>query len=288
MNTYRVHTYIDTFEIYELTETSTRSRVTICPERGGIVLSYQAFGRELLYLDKATFVDPDANIRGGIPVLFPISGQLPGGTYVWDGVSYSMRNHGVARNRPWRVVRTSDEEQASITLALASDAGTLESFPFDFELTFTYVLKDGKLQIQQEYRNHSERPMPMYAGFHPYFAASPGPISYQTDASRMLDYNDNQEKEFTGVLDMADKPESVVLLGAKDHQLSFSVDEGVQIGMSYSDHFPYVVLWGVRGKPFICVEPWMAMNDEMSRKQELTIVEPGACLTAELSIYLEP
>ena len=42
---------------------------------GGIVTRFAAFGRELLYLDRKTFADPAANVRGGNPVLFPSPGS---------------------------------------------------------------------------------------------------------------------------------------------------------------------------------------------------------------------
>ncbi len=61
--------YSDMFEIYELSESETNSWFRICPERGGIVTSFASHGRELLYLDKETFENTEANVRGGIPVL---------------------------------------------------------------------------------------------------------------------------------------------------------------------------------------------------------------------------
>jgi galactose mutarotase-like enzyme len=82
--------------------------------------------------------------------------------------------------------------------------------PFDFEVVFTYVLENGKLNIHQEYRNMGEQPMPMYAGFHPYFKTSEKHLSYETDATRYFDYNDNEE--FTGRVDLGNLKEAVVLL----------------------------------------------------------------------------
>jgi D-hexose-6-phosphate mutarotase len=69
------------FPIYELKDQETNSWIKISPERGGIVTGYGVNGEEMLYLDQATFDDPKANIRGGIPILFPICGQLKDKTY---------------------------------------------------------------------------------------------------------------------------------------------------------------------------------------------------------------
>lgn len=49
----------------------------LVPERGGLLSGWRCNGRELLYLDEARFADPALSVRGGMPVLFPICGNLP-------------------------------------------------------------------------------------------------------------------------------------------------------------------------------------------------------------------
>src|SRR5688572_28318673 len=78
---------------------SGRARAVIAPERGALVKSWIVNGRELLYLDDATFNDPTKNVRGGNPVLFPSPGKLEGDRYPRG----EMKQHGFARNLPWRV-----------------------------------------------------------------------------------------------------------------------------------------------------------------------------------------
>ncbi|UVI30828.1 aldose epimerase family protein [Paenibacillus spongiae] len=285
MKQYEVLKHDSTYTLYTLTEAATDSSVTICPERGAIAISCRLNGEELFYLDEATFIDPEANIRGGNPILFPISGQLVDGRYEWDGVTYSMRNHGVARNRPWEVVSLSEEGEAALTLRLRSSEDTRIEYPFDFELLFTYALKDGSLQIRQSYRNRSESSMPIYAGFHPYFRIGSKRIAYGTDASRFLDYNDHVIKPIHDEIDLEGLKESVALLDASERAISFPGPEGQGVvQMTYSDVFKYVVLWQVDGKPFICVEPWMALNAELNRKEELQLIPAGESLEAELAI----
>nr|WP_307206072.1 aldose epimerase [Paenibacillus harenae] len=289
VSNYGVRNYVDTYSVYELTEKSTESRIIVCPERGGIVIGCQLHGQELFYLDKATFEHPTANIRGGNPILFPICGQLENLSYEWDGQAYNMANHGVARTSAWEVVGTSEEGEASITIRLRSNEQTLLSFPFDFELLFTYALKDGKLHTRQQYRNLSKgKTMPFYAGFHPYFAIDQGKsIVYETDASTYLDYNDNVVKPFEGEFDLEGLVESVTLLDAKQREIAFPVAGGVRVRMTYDDIFKYVVLWSSNGKPFICVEPWMALTGELNRQEELVMLEAGQELRANLTIACE-
>ncbi|WP_035155646.1 aldose epimerase [Cohnella thermotolerans] len=282
---YRVSSYTDQYRIYELTETSTDSSVQICPERGGIVIGCKLNGEQLLYLDRATFLDPKANIRGGIPVLFPICGQLAGGEYEWEGVTYKMRNHGVSRTAVWEVAEQNADGQASLTLVQRSDAQTLASYPFDFELRFTYRLKDGKLDILQSYRNLSDRPMPVQAGFHPYFATGDAKkLAYESDAAKLLDYNDGEVKTFDGTVDLSGLVESVALLDARTPSIAFPLGDKGTVKLDYSEAFRTVVLWSVQGKPFICVEPWTAPNEALNRKEGLLMVAPGEALKLELGI----
>ncbi|AJY74481.1 aldose epimerase [Paenibacillus beijingensis] len=285
---YRVAIYKEQYTMVELVEEDSRSSVTICPERGGIAIQCRLNGYELFYLDKETFLDPEANIRGGNPVLFPISGQLEDGQYEWNGTTYTMKNHGVARTEPWEIVETSFDGRASVTLKLTSSAKTKEQFPFDFELLFTYTLRGGELLIEQQYRNLSDTPMPMYPGFHPYFATNEKNIAYKTDATRYLDYNDMIEKKYEGALNLEGMKESAALLDPVKPEISFELSDAVNVRMKYSDLFKTVVLWSVDGKPFVCVEPWMALTGELNRRDELVFVEPGDAVEAELTFSCEP
>jgi galactose mutarotase-like enzyme len=275
------------YRMLELVEEKSGTSAKLCPERGGIVTGYAPFGEELFYLDRETFLDPKANIRGGNPVLFPISGQLQDGAYEWEGKRYAMRNHGLARISPWTVEDkgVTAEGEPYARLRLTSTEPMLESYPFAFELVFTYLIRDAALVVLQEYRNLSPKPMPMYPGFHPYFATSIKKLEYRTDATRMLDYNDGETKVFGGDFDIGPLQESVALLDAKAPRISFYLPESKRnVVLEYSEAFRYVVIWTAAGKDFVCVEPWMALNAELSRGAGLVLVEPGEALEAQFSI----
>lgn len=281
------------FHIYELRETETDSSFQICPERGGMVISYAPHGQELLYLDDHTFANLDMNVRGGIPVLWPICGQLQNGKYEWDGNMYEMANHGLARRFAWSIVSVDTGGRAAITLKFTSNDKTKREFPFEFELVFTYELVGGRLNIHQTYTNKSSTPMPMYAGFHPYFLTESKQVHCETDATAYFDYNDGSEHEFNGLIDLENRVESVALQGARHPKISFEAEAASRTGsnssrtvhMEYGSEFKYVVLWTVQGKPFICIEPWMALTGSLASKRELTLVTPGESLDTFVSIW---
>jgi len=273
------------YRIYELIDEATASWVKVAPERGGIIIGFGVHRKELLYLDKDTFYDETANIRGGIPILFPICGALGGGTYQWNGQSYAMKGHGFARNHPWEVISVDTDGGASITLRLRSSEETKEVYPFDFEVIYRYTLKGDTLSIHQEYMNCSEQEMPFYAGLHPYFLTAEKKLSYETDAAQYFDYNDGKMKIYEGHIDLNEFVESAMFLGAKTPSISFPLPEaGKRIVMEYGEVFRYIVLWSVAGKEFVCVEPWMGRKDELNRKEELQLVAPGQTLRTHVSI----
>lgn len=282
---YQIREYEDKYRIYELVDPSAQSWVKVAPERGGIIIGFGVEGKELLYLDKDTFYDANANIRGGIPSLFPICGTLTNGEYSWDGQTYQMTGHGIARTSPWEVIATDTEKEASITLRLRSTEEMKASYPFDFAVIYRYVLKGSSLHIHQEYINHSSQKMPFYAGFHPYFQTAEKALAYQTDATRYLDYNDGQIKIYKDRIDLNDMVESAMFLGGKEPRISFLLPEaGQNIVMEYGAEFRYIVLWSIQGKDFVCVEPWMGQKDELNRKEELHYVLPGQAVRTFVSI----
>lgn len=274
--------------VFELVDTDKKTWLKVVPERGGIIIGFGSNGEEHLFLNEQTLADPAKNIRGGIPILFPISGQLENGQYEWNGTIYQMKNHGVARNLPWEVVEiTPKDSEASIVLRLKSNSETKKSFPFDFEVIFTYVLKENTLIIKQEYQNLSDIDMPIYAGFHPYFKTKEKDLLYKTDAKTYLDYNDMKEKKIEGNLNLNGKKESFALLDAIKRGISFNLpDRKKTVTMSYGNEFKYVVLWTENDQDFVCVEPWMALTGELNRKEELVMMKSGEKLNTSLEIQI--
>lgn len=283
---YEVKELVDQkYKIYELTDTTTNSWVKVAPERGGIIFSYGVEGEELLYLNEETFYNTDKNVRGGIPILFPISGQLSNGTYEWEGKTYAMNNHGFARNASWEVIDSDMKNSASLKIKLTSNEQTKVSYPFEFDVVFTYVLENSKLTIHQEYHNNGDRPMPMYPGFHPYFKTSEKYLSYETDATKYFDYNDGKVKEFTGSIDLTNFKEAVVLTDANQTNISYHHPTmKKRMKMNYGHQFKYVALWTESDKEFICVEPWMAKAGELNRNEELVMIDGNDSLKTVFSL----
>src|SRR2546425_126790 len=101
--------------------------------------------------------------------------------------------------------------------------------------------------------------MPLAAGFHPYFALPDGDKAktrVSTDATRAWDNVTKQEIPFTG-LDLTQKEVDMHLL---DHHPTDTIIERPgrrSIRVSWDKPFVHLVVWTLKGKDFICVEPWI-------------------------------
>lgn len=282
--------YDDKYKIYELIDSESKSYIKLCPERGGIIISFGVNETETLYLDKKTFYDSFSNVRGGIPVLFPLCGQLPNGKYELNGLEYPMKNHGLARINKWEVVETSIDEGASISIKFESDDNSKKSFPFDFKVIFKYTLCGNKLTIAQQFENKSDVIMPMSIGFHPYFISkNKDDIFYDTNATVFLDHNDMKVKPVSkSNINISKSVESKMLLNHTGNSFTFKLNDlNRKFTFTYDNVFKYIVIWSVLDKDFVCVEPWSAKNSSLYTKQDLIYVNPKEKLNYSISLTVE-
>lgn len=273
------------FKTYVLSDQGSPSRLEVVPERGGIITRWQVKEQDILYLDTERFANPDLTVRGGIPILFPICGNLPDDTYTYKGQKYSLKQHGFARNLPWTVTQQNTTNCASITLVLTSNAQTRSVYPFDFELEFTYTLKENQLQIFQRYTNLCgtmdklpPQTMPFSAGLHPYFLAQDKhQLEFEIGALQYRDQRTQEIQDFTGRFD-PEQEEFDILFNPVTALAATAVDQSrkLKITLSYSAAYSSVVFWMLKGKEYYCLEPWTAPRNAMNTGKLLTYLKPGA------------
>lgn len=278
------------YHTYILTDEDTKSQIEVAPEKGGIITRWRINEREIFYLDEERYNDPTKTVRGGVPILFPICGNLPEDTFNYQKESYELIQHGFGRRKPWKVVRTNTDNCASITITLESDSETLAVYPFEFAITYTYELQGNSLKILQTYSNNSEVKMPFSAGFHPYFQVG-DKQKLEVDIPGS-EYDDNLTKatgvSFSGNFDYQQDEIDAAFTSISANSTSFSDrDKGRKVTLRYSDLFSTLVFWTVKGKDFICVEPWSAPRNAINTGEQLTILDPGTSCEANVEMICE-
>jgi galactose mutarotase-like enzyme len=255
------------------------ARVEVIPSRGALVTRMNVGGDELLYLDESTVVDPSKNVRGGIPVLFPTAGKLPGDTYPVGRQAYSMPQHGFARRLPWTVRQV---EQEMLVLGLSASEETLRQFPWRFDAQLTLSLDGPQLTLDFDVENQDERPLPVHLGFHPYFhvpQASKAAASVATDATRAWDNRQGKVVPFAG-LDLTAPEVDLHLLDQSEAGTTLHRGLGRRpVKLTWSMEFQRMVVWTLQGRDFVCVEPWTASAGALATGEGLIHVAPGERLS---------
>jgi galactose mutarotase-like enzyme len=264
------------------------SRAELVPERGALVSRFIVEGEPILFLDESTLADPTKNVRGGIPVLFPSPGVLPGNTYTADGREVPMRRHGFARDLPWEV---RSQETSRVVLALGHSKQTLREFPWRFEALLSVTLLGSALHLSFSAENRDSRPMPLHLGYHPYFhvpQAHKASASVETDASRAWDNRKGAHVPLTG-LELTGPEVDMHLLDHSMHGTTLERGPGLRpVELAWSPSFTTLVVWTLEGRDFVCVEPWTAPGGALQSHQGLLTVAPGETFASEFEISVEP
>ncbi len=291
-----IHTR-DAIEALRLEDEATGAVVHVAPGRGGMVTRFSVGDVPVLFLDEATLRDPGGpgkSVRGGIPILFPIAGKLPGDTYSVAGRPFTMKQHGFARNLPWTVLDEATRDGASVTLGLEASDATRAQYPFDFALRFTYRLRGGALTVEQRIENRGSVPMPIQPGLHPYFFvpdATKAGVFLDTDATQAHDNRTGQDVPLTLPIALGGREVDLFLL---DHHPRHTVLHrpglagapglpGIRIG--FGDDQGVLVVWTLPARDFVCVEPWRARSGALA-KGAAPLISPGRFESTVLSLAL--
>lgn len=139
-------------------------------EHGGQVLSWEAQGRERLYLSPKAVLDGRAAIRGGIPVCWPQfseRGPLP--------------RHGWVRQSRWQF---READLASPTPRLILELLPAETLPanavpwvHDCRLELSVGLAPGCLEVTLTVFNHGREPLPFTGALHTYLALADADVA---------------------------------------------------------------------------------------------------------------
>jgi len=251
-------------------------QLRVVPERGGLVCGWRCGGIERLYFDAERFADPAKSVRGGIPVLFPVCGNLPDNRLELPQGTVELTQHGFARDRPWQLEALADGR--GIRLELRDDASSRASYPFAFSLVLEVRLEPAALAIRALVRHEaagdSSSAMPFALGLHPYFTvADLGAAALEGLPARCFDHLT------AGPADTADQlarlPQGVDLRVERQGPgaftprlltgLSSAADSpaATAIDLQAEPPFDHAVVWTDPPRPMVCLEPWTARRGDM-------------------------
>jgi galactose mutarotase-like enzyme len=245
---------------------------------------------------------------GRAPILFPIVGALVDGSYRVGGESYHLSRHGFARGKSFSVVNTTS---SSALFRLSADDGTLQVYPFRFELDVQFAVDGATLSVTTTVRNTGNEEMPASVGYHPGFR---WPMPYgHPRASHFIEFDVNEPEPVRRIgtdglltptpqptpvagrrLVLADslfKDDVLIFDRLKSRSVTYGSDAGPQLRVSFPDA-PYLGVWTKPGAPFICIEPWHGITDpqgftgDFKDKPGVFVLAAGESLPTTMAIEL--
>lgn len=204
------------------------------------------------------------------PVLFPIVGRLKDSSYVLDGKSYQMSQHGFARDMNFDCI-FHNEDRVEFTLKATGE--TFTSYPYCFELNVIYELCENKLLITYNVRNDDRQDIFFSIGAHPGFL-TPKVQEYQVRFESL-------ESEYfylkDGLVDWSEKEQfsnreinlsselfnrdALIFKNVKSKSIDL-IHLPSKMGLRMRMDAPYFGIWAKASAPFVCLEPWFGVSDE--------------------------
>ncbi len=261
---------------WQFTDPATGDGLTLVPERGGLVTGWRCGGREILYFDAARFADPSRSVRGGIPVLFPICGNLPGDELVLPQGRFPLSQHGFARDLPWSIAPLDDG--SGVRLRLEDGPLTRSHFPFAFVLELELRLEPAALAITARITHPATEgrpPLPFSLGLHPYIAvADPARVRIEGLADTCFNHLTMAPAATAELLPRLGDGVDFLCQGQGPVRLVDPVG-GVAVTLHTMAPMDLVVVWSDPPRPMVCLEPWTGPRGSLSSGERRLEVAAG-------------
>lgn len=232
----------------------------------------------------------DKNIWESYTVIcFPICGGLTDDEYIYNEKKYPMPMHGFLRTKDLTLLSHSPTKAE---FEFVFDQKTLKIYPFEFRFILTEELTDEGFKITYSTTNIGSEIMYFSVGSHiPYATPIVAGETMQEDYAILFDgsqsagrivvenehvirktqdiFNGSDRLNVKNMFDIAStildtndiNPSKISILSKKSGAKTTVMFEG----------FKYCVIWAPAGEnPFVCIEPWTGMVDELNHDKDIT------------------
>ena len=298
-------------------------------ENEALKVTINSFGAELASIrGKATDTEylwnADAKFwKRTAPVLFPFVGSLKNKEYHYEGKTYSMGQHGFARDMEFAVEWVPEQKDMDMVqtateawFSLQSNEETKAKFPLEFILKIGYELEGKDLKVIWQVENPDTKTLYFSIGGHPAFMC---PVDGKGKQSEYY-FKFDTDKDLTYGL-VADDGQGLMgqqkdVLPVKNGYAQitehlFDRDalivedrQALAVSLCTPDKKPYVTLnfdaplfglWSPAGKgaPFICIEPWYGRCDKttfdgsLEQREYSNTLQAGEVFRKEYIITIE-
>lgn len=222
------------------------------------------------------------------PILFPIVGRLADDSLRIGGKSYTMKQHGFARDAEF------EDRDGCYVLA----ENCRDNYPYSYELAVQYVIEGNTLNCNWQVKNCGDKTMCFQIGAHPAFLLPSYDVNdvlhgfirfydknENTITPMLLHYLDGGLRRAYETPLALNNDEGLLALNNKTFENDALLIEGGQVASAaLLDKFGREVLcvscpqaeafgiWAPNKSdcPFVCIEPWCGMADKFDFKGEFS------------------
>lgn len=277
-------------ETIRLQDPAHEVEVSIAPSIGNMAVEMNVRGRNVLWFpfDSAEAL-AEAPSLCGVPFLGPWANRIDGESYYANGKRYHLNSdlgnlrrdanglaiHGLLNFSPlWHVVDRGPAHVAS-RIEFGRHTDLMAQFPFAHNLTMTYRLAEGVLEVLTEIENTGAGQMPVAIGYHPYFRVHDAPRDgwkvhlaarqHLILNSRLVPTGESQPVAFADPypLDGAHLDDVFTdLVRDPDGRARFWVEgERERVTVTYGPKYTVAVVYAPPTRDFICFEPMAAVTN---------------------------
>ncbi|MCP9327862.1 aldose 1-epimerase family protein [Liquorilactobacillus satsumensis] len=267
-------------------------------EHGAEMVSLYGKEKQFEYLWQA---DPQYWGRHA-PVLFPIVGRLQADHYRFAGQSYEMHQHGFARDQDFTVVK---QTKTAVVFELKASSSTKEKYPFAFVLKLSYTLHAESVAVTYTVENPANQKSYFSIGGHPAFNLPMGDpqLDFADYHVELTPHKERQQISLVGnYTDVAHAVKTTTNDIALSHKLFahdaliFNLqaepttltltDAAAHTGVTLRlENAEYCGIWSPypAQAPFVCLEPWWGLADDVTARGELSTKNAIHALPAQTS-----
>lgn len=282
-----------------------------------IKISVKKTGAELCEIssvkNKTNFMwDANPKIWGSFaPNLFPVIGALKNGGYIYENKIYTLPKHGFIRNN--NTVKCIEQTSNSLTFGLRYSDESLKIYPFKFDFTLSYLIKDNVIELVHTVKNLDDKTMYFSLGGHPAFKCPVYDSENYNDYALEFEHPENSKTHLINMTNGLISPKTKTIFNNSailplkhdlfnDDALIFkdlkskkvtlkSKTHGNILSVFYSD-FEYLGVWAKPNGDYVCIEPWLGIadnentNQNIKEKEGILTLEAGKTFKASYSIEI--
>lgn len=272
-----------------------------------ISASIDTLGAELIRLEKDNknyiWTVDETYWNKTSPILFPIVGRLKNDTYSIENKTYELPRHGFARNLEFQIV---NQTESSVVFVLESNSETLKNYPFEFQLQLQYKLVGNELIMKYSVENKSKVSMPFSIGAHPAFTIEDSFSDYSlkfNQTEEFISYElDNEQfsnsfrkiNSENGQINLnysLFEKDALVFKHLQSNKLTLLKKNEPVFSVQF-EGFPYLGIWTKPNAPFLCIEPWCGLADNVNHngnifeKEGINLLHPQEIFSRRIKITL--